>query len=100
MLEFVFNKFADLLSEILLNERLNHGYFSMKKFYLKNTFLTGHLRVTASDTWKTDIQIFNYKYLNSSCNSNNSVLINIVGTLYLMIRNLDFVFMIDYVFRA
>ena len=50
MLESLFNKFADLKSEIVLNERLHHGYFSMKKFYLKNTFLTGHLRATASDT--------------------------------------------------
>ena len=40
MLEPLFNKFADLKSEILLNEILNYGYFSMKKFYLKNTFLT------------------------------------------------------------
>ena len=40
MLESLFNKFADLKSEILLNEILNYGYFSMKKFYLKNTFLT------------------------------------------------------------
>ena len=24
----------------------------MKNVYLKNTFLTGHLRTTASDTWK------------------------------------------------
>ena len=65
----------------------------MKKFYLKNTFLTGHLWATASD-----------KYLNSNCNSNNSILINIAGTLYsvyLMIGNLDFVFMmIDHVFRT
>ena len=50
MLEFLFNKFADLQSEILLNESLHHGYFSMKKSYLKNTFLTGHLQATASDT--------------------------------------------------
>ena len=26
------------------------NFFSMKKFYLKNAFLTGHLRATASDT--------------------------------------------------
>ena len=32
--------------------------------------------------------------------SNMSILINIVGTLYLIIKNLDFVFMIDHVFRA
>ena len=38
MLESLFNKFADLKSEILLIERLRYGYFSMKKFYLKNTF--------------------------------------------------------------
>ena len=39
MLESLFNKFANLKSQILLNER-HHEYFSMKKFYLKNTFLT------------------------------------------------------------
>ena len=32
--------------------------------------------------------------------SNMSIRINIVGTLYLIIKNLDFVFMIDQVFRA
>ena len=40
MLESLFNKFADIKSEILLDERLHQGYFSMKKFYLKNTYLT------------------------------------------------------------
>ena len=40
MLESLFNKFADIKSEILLDERLHHGYFSMKKFHLKKTFLT------------------------------------------------------------
>ena len=40
MLESPFNKFADIKSEILLDERLHHGYFSVKKLYLKNTFLT------------------------------------------------------------
>ena len=50
MLETLFNNFVDLKSKILLNERLHHEYFSMKKFYLKNTFLTGRLRTTASDT--------------------------------------------------
>ena len=61
-----------------------------EKVLLENTFLRGHLRATASDS----------KYLNSNPNSNNSILINIVGTLYLMIRNLDFVFMIDHVLRT
>ena len=42
----------------------------MKKFYLKNTFLTGHLLVTASVIRKLDIQTFNSKYLNSNPNSN------------------------------
>ena len=50
MLESLFNKFADLWSEILLNESLHHRYISMKKFYLKNTFLTGHLWATAFDS--------------------------------------------------
>ena len=40
MLESLFNKFADIKSEILLDERLHHGYFSLKMFYLKNTFFT------------------------------------------------------------
>ena len=40
MLESLFNKFADIKSEILLDERLHHEYFSMKKFYLENTFLS------------------------------------------------------------
>ena len=40
MMESLFNTFANLMSEILLNERLHHGNFSMKKFYQKNTFLT------------------------------------------------------------
>ena len=40
---------------------------------------------------KFDIQTFNSKYLNPNSNSNNSVLINIVGTLYLMSRNVDLV---------
>ena len=40
MLDSLFNKFADIKSEILLDERLHHEYFSMKKFYLENTFLT------------------------------------------------------------
>ena len=40
MLDSLFIKFADIKSEILLDERLHHEYFSMKKFYLENTFLT------------------------------------------------------------
>ena len=32
--------------------------------------------------------------MNSNSNSNNSVLINIVATLYLISRNVDFVFII------
>ena len=42
----------------------------------------------------SNIQTFNPKHLNSSSNSNNSILINIVGKLHLMSRNVDFVFMI------
>ena len=45
MLESLFNKFADIKSEILLDERLHHGYFSMKKFYLQNNFLTAKVVV-------------------------------------------------------
>ena len=44
MVESLFNNFADLWSKTLLNERLPHGYFSMK-----DKFLTGDLRATASD---------------------------------------------------
>ena len=62
MLKSLFSNFADLQSEILLNERLHNGYFSMKRFYLKKWFLTGHLPATASD-----IQIFN-----SNPNSNHN----------------------------
>ena len=40
----------NLQPEVFLNERLHHRYFSIKKFYLKNTFLTEHLWATASDT--------------------------------------------------
>ena len=61
----------------------------MKKFF----------RATVSDTLKLNIQTSNSKYLNSNSNSNNSILINTVDMLYLMIRNLDFIFMIDHVFQ-
>ena len=40
MLESLLKKSADIKREILLDERLHHGYFSMEMFYLKNTFLT------------------------------------------------------------
>ena len=53
MLQSLLDKVADIQSEILLNERLHDGYFSMKKFFLKNTILTGHLRGTASDALET-----------------------------------------------
>ena len=167
MLESLFNKFADIKPEILLDERLHHGYFSMKKFYLKNTFLTAEAVVRRCSKKKVFLGILQnlqenncakesfliklqaptpatllkktlwhrcfpvnfakllrisfftehlwwlllqqdisgrllliLKKLNiQTFNSNNSILINIVGTLYLMIRNLDFVFMIDHVFK-
>ena len=51
MLESLFNKFADIKSDILLDERLHHGYFSIKKFYLKNTFLTAEAVV-----WRCSIK--------------------------------------------
>ena len=38
MLDSLFGKVGDLKSEILLDERLHHKYFSMKKFYLKTPF--------------------------------------------------------------
>ena len=34
-----------LIRWILLDEKLHHGYFSMKKFYRKNTFLTAEVVV-------------------------------------------------------
>ena len=43
---------------------------------------------------KLDIHIFNSKHLNPNSNSNNSIRINIVSTLYLMSRNVDFLFII------
>ena len=57
MLEFLFNKFADFKSEILLDERLHHGYFSMKKFYLKNTFLTAKVVVRRCSKIKVLLEI-------------------------------------------
>ena len=64
----------------------------MKKFYL--------MLATAFDIGKLNIQTFNSKYMNYNCNSTNTILTNIVGMLYLMIKNQDFVFIIDHVFRA
>ena len=57
MLESRSNKFADLKSEILLNERLHHGYFSMKKFNLKNTFLTAEAVVWRCSIKKVYLEI-------------------------------------------
>ena len=57
MLESLFNKFADIKSEILLDERLHHGYFSMKKFYLKNTFLTAEAVVRRCSIKKVFLEI-------------------------------------------
>ena len=58
MLESLFNKFADLRSEILLNKRLHHAYFSMKKFYLKNTFLTAEAVVWRCSVKKGNLRNF------------------------------------------
>ena len=57
MLESLFNKFADIKSDILLDERLHHGYFSMKKFYLKNTFLTAEAVVRKCSIKKVFLEI-------------------------------------------
>ena len=69
--------------------------------FLRTPFFTEHLR------WLLLLQdisgrlLLILKKLNiQTFNSNNSILINIVGTLYLMIRNLDFVLMIDHVFKT
>ena len=56
--------------------------FQWKSFILKTTFwqdISGRLLLMLR---KLDIQTFNSKYLNSNPNSNNSILINIVGTLF------------------
>ena len=94
MLESLFNNFADLQSEILLNERLHHGYFSMEKFYVKNTFLTGYSGRLLLILRKLDIQTFCSKHINSKPSSNNSILTNFAGKLYLMSKNVDYIFMI------
>ena len=57
MLESLFNKFTDIKSEILLDERLHHGYFSMKKFYLKNTFSTAEAVVRRCSKKKVSLEI-------------------------------------------
>ena len=57
MLESLFNKFADIKSEILLDERLHHEYFSMKKFYLENTFLTAEAVVRMCSQKKVFVEI-------------------------------------------
>ena len=63
----------------------------MEKFCVKNTFLTGY---SGRLLLILDIQTFNSKHINSKSNSNNSILINFVGKLYLTSKNVDFVFMI------
>ena len=96
-----FQKFRKIYRKILVP----HSLFLIKLQasgceISKNTFfyrtplvaasLTGYLRTTLI-LKKLNIQTFN---------SNNSILINLVGTLYLMIRDLNFVFMIDHVFKT
>ena len=57
MLESLFNKFADIKSEILLDERLHHEYFSMKKFYLEKIFLTAEAVVRRCSQKKVFLEI-------------------------------------------
>ena len=57
MLDSHFNKFPDIKSEILLDERLHHEYFSMKKFYLENTFLTAEAVVWRCSQKKLFLEI-------------------------------------------
>ena len=66
----------------------------MEKFYVKNTFLTGYSGRLLLILRKLDIQTLNSEHIKSKPNSNNSILINFVGKLYLMSKNVDFVFMI------
>ena len=57
MLESLFKKFPDIKSEILLDERLHQGYFSLKRFYLKNTFLTAEAVVRGCSKKKVSLEI-------------------------------------------
>ena len=66
----------------------------MEKFYVKNTFLTGISGRLLLILRKLDIQTSNSKHIDFKSNSNNSILISFVGKLYLMSKNVDFVFMI------
>ena len=62
MPEPLFNKVPDLYPEILLNERLHHGYFSMKfaKFLFQEHPFTGRLLLISR---KLDIQTFNARQI-------------------------------------
>ena len=51
MLDSLFNKFADIKS------RLHYGYFSMKTFYLKNTFLTAEAVIRRCSKKKVFLEI-------------------------------------------
>ena len=66
----------------------------MEKFYVKNTFLTGYSGRLLLILRKLDIQTFCSKHINSKPSSNNSILINFAGKLYLMSKNVDYIFMI------
>ena len=66
MLDSLFSKFADIKHEILLDERLHHEYFSMKKFYLENTFLTAEAVVRRCSQKKVFLEILQ-KLLENTC---------------------------------
>ena len=57
MLDFLFSKFADIKSQILLDERPHHEYFSMKKFYLEKIFLTAEAVVRRCSQKKVFLEI-------------------------------------------
>ena len=66
----------------------------MEKFYVKKAFLTGYSGRLLLILRKLDIQTFCSKHINSKPSSNNSILINFAGKLYLMSKNVDYIFMI------
>ena len=103
-----------LVSHILLlfhsSEKIYEKWSSGYCFYM-NTNILGDFQICISVPLKTpfqqdisgrlllilrkfDIQTFNSNYLNLNSNSNNLILINIVSTLYLMSRNINFAFII------
>ena len=57
MLESLFSKFAEIKSEILLNEWPDRGYFSLKTFYIKKKILTAEAVVWGRSIKKVFLEI-------------------------------------------